>query len=177
MASYTGHAWRHGEPFPHSALNLNLAQMIHRYIWSRRNRTPPPCRESILQAPNARDSIFGLKGTTVPRRLGNAGRRTRALVCAPSNSALDEIVMRLLGVGLRGADGAMYKPTVVRVGVHVHHSVAHVSLDKLVDDRLAASVNKVCTRMTEVESAAVGPRLCKPGYSNWLTAWTLGCNH
>lgn len=103
----------------------------------------PPCRDSIIQAPDAQDSIFGLKCFTVPRRLGSAGRRTRALVCAPSNSALDEIVMRLLGVGLRGADGAMYKPTVVRVGVHVHHSVAHVSLDKLVDDRLAASVNKV----------------------------------
>ena len=64
-------------------------------------------------------------------------------VCAPSNSALDEIVMRLLAVGLRGSDGAMYKPTVVRVGVHVHHSVAHVSLDKLVDERLAATANKV----------------------------------
>ena len=101
-----------------------------------------------MEAPSG-DGTFGLRSSAAPRRLGSSGRRTRALVCAPSNSALDEIVMRLLAVGLRGADGAMYKPTVVRVGVHVHHSVAHVSLDKLVDERLAATVNKVrqgCTR-------------------------------
>ncbi len=41
----------------------------------------------------------------------------RALVCAPSNSALDEIVMRLLAAGLRGASGEVYRPTVVRTGV------------------------------------------------------------
>ena len=54
-----------------------------------------------------------------PQRVCAGGRRMRALVCAPSNSALDEIVMRLLAAGLRGPSGEVYRPTIVRTGVQV----------------------------------------------------------
>ena len=72
-------------------------------------------RQSAL----ARDATFGLGRTITPQRVCAGGRRMRALVCAPSNSALDEIVMRLLAAGLRGPTGEVYRPTIVRVGVQV----------------------------------------------------------
>ena len=76
---------------------------------------PPEERQQAL----ARDVMFGLGNSVVPQRLCSSGRRMRALVCAPSNSALDEIVLRLLSAGLRGPSGDVYRPTVVRVGVQV----------------------------------------------------------
>ena len=70
--------------------------------------------------------MFGLGTSVVPHRLCSGGRRTRALVCAPSNSALDEIVLRLLTAGLRGPSGDVYRPTVVRVGVQVCAAAAPI---------------------------------------------------
>ena len=49
-------------------------------------------------------------------------RRTKVLICAPSNSALDEIVLRIMKTGVYGPNGTAYSPTLVRVGVNVHHS-------------------------------------------------------
>lgn len=105
-------------------------------------------------APNARDApplISAVNGadvgathaTSTPRHgavaqsLGaDAYKRSKILVCAPSNSALDEIVLRILQNGLVDASGATYSPTVVRVGVNVHHSVNSVHIDTLVSQRL-----------------------------------------
>ena len=62
--------------------------------------------------------------TEVPEIVGDvASKRTKVLVCAPSNSALDEIVLRIMQSGLFGPDGDPYSPTLVRVGVSWHHSV------------------------------------------------------
>ena len=66
-------------------------------------------------------------------------RRTKVLVCAPSNSALDEIVLRIMQSGLLGPSGASYSPTLVRVGVNVHHSVEAVSMESLVRERVGAT--------------------------------------
>jgi len=75
-----------------------------------------------------------------PRRLGfSTTRNPHVLVCAPSNSALDEIVLRLLQDGLLDATGVRYTPTLVRVGVHPHASVREVTMDALVDARLTAT--------------------------------------
>ncbi|KAG0597404.1 hypothetical protein M758_UG335400 [Ceratodon purpureus] len=63
--------------------------------------------------------------------------RKHVLVCAPSNSALDEIVLRLLNTGLRDENGQTYTPSVVRVGLNAHHSVSAVSMDTLVTQRLS----------------------------------------
>lgn len=44
---------------------------------------------------------FGLLKVDPPMRVGkDVGRKSHVLVCAPSNSALDEIVIRLLSYGL-----------------------------------------------------------------------------
>lgn len=82
----------------------------------------------------------------------------RVLVCAPSNSALDEIVLRLLStgiykiygnitflhviccafmrlflmLGIRDENDRSFTPKIVRIGLKAHHSVQAVSMDYLV---------------------------------------------
>ena len=73
-------------------------------------------------------------------------------VCAPSNSALDEIVLRLITTGLTDQEGRMFTPNVVRVGVNIHHSVQSVALDTLVDHRLGRDSG------SQVEFNFGGPR-------------------
>ncbi|KAK3012179.1 hypothetical protein RJ639_010874 [Escallonia herrerae] len=63
--------------------------------------------------------------------------RLRVLVCAPSNSALDEIVLRLLNTGIRDENDRAYNPKIVRIGLKPHHSVQSVSMDYLVEQKLA----------------------------------------
>eukprot|EP00899_Mesostigma_viride_P027836 jgi/Mesvir1/8237/Mv12518-RA.2 len=73
---------------------------------------------------------------TVVRMLASSSR-SHVLVCAPSNAALDEVVLRLITVGLHDAQGNQYIPSVVRVGVNPHHSVAAVTMDALLAERVA----------------------------------------
>lgn len=89
---------------------------------------------------------------------GNRKYRIRVLVCAPSNSALDEIVLRLMTTGmcftfiqdivsllkvsvglmvsalsgLRDENAQKHTPNIVRIGVKAHHSIKSVSIDYLV---------------------------------------------
>ncbi|KAL4448164.1 hypothetical protein ABPG75_005383 [Micractinium tetrahymenae] len=108
----------------------------------------PDPREEVVP-PEQADSAdaFGLLRRSIPRRIGrNDGPKARVLVCAPSNSALDEIVLRLITVGLTDQDGRVFTPNVVRVGVSIHHSVQSVALDTLVDHRLGGDASKNVAR-------------------------------
>ena len=89
---------------------------------------PPPPRDApqIPTPPPEKAEIVGER----------ENRRTKVLVCAPSNSALDEIVLRIMHSGLLGPNGTSYSPTLVRVGVNVHHSVESVSMEALVRERV-----------------------------------------
>jgi len=59
------------------------------------------------------------------------------LVCAPSNSALDEIVLRVLKTGIRDENNNTYNPKIVRIGVKALHSVKAVSMDYLIQQKLS----------------------------------------
>ena len=84
-------------------------------------------------------STSGFNNSTkpeVPEIVGESfKKRQKVLVCAPSNAALDEIVLRIMRSGLLGPDGKTYSPTLVRVGVNAHHSVEKVSMEYLVNER------------------------------------------
>ncbi|ONM56016.1 P-loop containing nucleoside triphosphate hydrolase superfamily protein [Zea mays] len=66
----------------------------------------------------------------------------RALVCAQSNAAVDELVSRL-SEGLYSADGKLYKPYIVRVGnaKTVHSNSLPFFIDTLVEQRLSDQLN------------------------------------
>ncbi|KAL3140547.1 hypothetical protein ABBQ32_005126 [Trebouxia sp. C0010 RCD-2024] len=83
---------------------------------------------------------FGLLKVDPPMRVGkDVGRKSHVLVCAPSNSALDEIVIRLLSYGLLDEHGDKHTPSIIRMGMNVHHSVESVSMETLVKRRMEAS--------------------------------------
>lgn len=88
------------------------------------------------------DNCFGLLAREQAHRIGQqTGPRAHVLVCAPSNSALDEIVLRTISNGLMDGTGGSFTPNVVRMGVHVHHSVKSVALDALVEARHGGKVH------------------------------------
>ena len=65
--------------------------------------------------------------STIPIELmgPSISKRSKILVCAPSNSAVDEIVRRLLRKELLDEHGKPYKPSIVRVGGNFQRDVAH----------------------------------------------------
>lgn len=88
---------------------------------------------------NGDDGFFPTSGNDLKPEVVNSSRkyRVRVLVCAPSNSALDEIVLRLLNTGIRDENDHAYNPKIVRIGLKPHHSVQAVSMDYLVEQKLA----------------------------------------
>ncbi|CAN7069552.1 hypothetical protein IGI04_041942 [Brassica rapa subsp. trilocularis] len=90
------------------------------------------------------DGFFPTSGNDMKPEVVDSNRkyRKRVLVCAPSNSALDEIVLRLLTTGLRDENAQTYTPKIVRIGVRAHHSVMSVSLDHLVAQKRGSAVDK-----------------------------------
>jgi len=96
-------------------------------------RDAPPDRLASTSVFLSNDSS---QKTDVPEIVGERfKKRQKILVCAPSNAALDEIVLRIMHSGLLGPDGKVYSPTLVRVGVNAHHSVEKVSMEYLVNER------------------------------------------
>lgn len=99
-----------------------------------------------LTGSNPRDNImpidgdngfFPTTGNELKPEVVNSSRkyRVRVLVCAPSNSALDEIVLRVLNAGVRDENDRAYNPKIVRIGLKEHHSVRAVSMDYLVKQK------------------------------------------
>ncbi|KAI8556499.1 hypothetical protein RHMOL_Rhmol05G0257700 [Rhododendron molle] len=88
---------------------------------------------------NGDDGFFPTSGNELKPEVVNSSRkyRVRVLVCAPSNSALDEIVLRLLNTGIRDENNRAYNPKIVRIGLKPHHSVQTVSMDYVVEQKLA----------------------------------------
>ncbi|KAA8536513.1 hypothetical protein F0562_028990 [Nyssa sinensis] len=88
---------------------------------------------------NGDDGFFPTSGNELKPEVVNSSRkyRVRVLVCAPSNSALDEIVLRVLNTGIRDENDRAYHPKIVRIGLKPHHSVQSVSIDYLVEQKLA----------------------------------------
>ena len=128
-----------------SSDSLSLTPVQKHAIWRERNcpwlwgATDPRSRVTPVSRADPSDD-YGLTRRTTPLRLGAARRpKARVLVCAPANSALDEIVLRLLTQGLLDAEGRSFTPSVVRVGVSIHHSVQSVSLDALAALRLGSA--------------------------------------
>src|SRR5579862_4957340 len=88
------------------------------------------------------NAIPGATAVSIPgESITGAPPKPRLLLCAPSNAAVDEIVLRLIG-GIRNANGETFKPNIVRVGKSdsINANVRSVTLDELVDQKLEVRV-------------------------------------
>lgn len=95
---------------------------------------------------------FGEKGVPIARpqtndsntpRSGNSSAAKKLLVCAPSNAAVDELVMRFKG-GIKTVDGTPQKLSVIRLGRSdaINTSVRDVTLEELVNAKLNLATGK-----------------------------------
>ncbi|KAG9444226.1 hypothetical protein H6P81_015566 [Aristolochia fimbriata] len=86
------------------------------------------------------DGFYPTSGNELKPEVVKSNRKYRVhvLVCAPSNSALDEIVLRVLNTGIRDENDHVYNPKIVRIGLKPHHSVQAVSMDYLVEQKLGS---------------------------------------
>lgn len=87
-----------------------------------------------------KENLSGLgkarESTTSP----GGSRKQRILVCAQSNAAVDELVLRLCKDGLYDKHGEFFRPFLVRVGNEksVHPASMGIFIDTLVEERLIA---------------------------------------
>lgn len=59
--------------------------------------------------------------------------KPRLLVCAPSNAAVDNIILKIMEDGFVDGQGRRYNPSMIRVGVGQGNAVRDVSLENKVD--------------------------------------------
>ncbi|KAK7319360.1 hypothetical protein RJT34_04080 [Clitoria ternatea] len=102
-------------------------------------------RDSLMPK-DGDDGFFPTTGNELKPEAITSSRkyRVRVLVCAPSNSALDEIVLRVFNGGVHDENDRSYCPKIVRIGLKAHHSIKAVSLDELLK-QARGSANKSST--------------------------------
>ena len=80
--------------------------------------------------------------------------KPRLLVCAPSNAAIDNIILKIMEDGFVDGSGQRYNPSMIRVGVGQSPAVRDVALETKVDQILSENLD-VC----QLESSIAGFRL------------------
>ena len=81
-------------------------------------------------------TIVGLIGALIAsadHQVSHRGKSGKVLLCAPSNAAVDEVAKRLKA-GIRGSDGNIFYPKVVRIGSEssVEVGVRDIFIDELI---------------------------------------------
>ena len=82
---------------------------------------------------------------------GAAKQRPRILVCAPSNAAVDNVIMKIMEDGFVDGNGCRYNPSIVRVGVGKSASVRDVCLEEKVDNYMSEAMD-----VTKLENTIEG---------------------
>ena len=67
--------------------------------------------------------------------------KPRLLVCAPSNAAVDNIILKIMEDGFVDGSGQRYNPSMIRVGVGQSMSVRDVALETKVDQILSENLD------------------------------------
>jgi senataxin len=121
---------------------------------------PPGCGKTT--------TICGLVGAFLSSRgspvtaiqVGKTGNKSaiprKALVCAPSNAAIDEVAKRIKD-GVWKADGSKMSPNVVRLGADssINVSVRDISLEELVGERMSRTNSNHSEAATEIATLRV----------------------
>lgn len=98
----------------------------------------------MLSTYRASNAIVIPQGQTLTNTASalNGTRGKKVLVCAPSNAAVDELVLRMKD-GIMNARGEKYKPKLVRLGRTdaINTAVKDMTLEELVDQQLGKSSN------------------------------------
>lgn len=80
--------------------------------------------------------------------------KPRLLVCAPSNAAVDNIILKIMQDGFVDGKGQRYNPSMIRVGVGQSDAVRPVALETKIDSILSEDMDAA-----RLESSIAGYRL------------------
>ena len=80
--------------------------------------------------------------------------KPRIIVCAPSNVAIDNIILRIISDQFTGGDGTKYLPWLVRIGKGSmqHQEVAKKALSRMVDEITSISGPELVSKISKLES-------------------------
>jgi senataxin len=67
--------------------------------------------------------------------------KPRLLVCAPSNAAVDNVILKIMEDGFIDGSGQRYNPSMIRVGVGQSNAVKDVALETKVDQILSENMD------------------------------------
>jgi hypothetical protein len=79
--------------------------------------------------------------------------KPRLLVCAPSNAAVDNIILKIMDDGFVDGSGQRYNPSMIRVGVGQSSAVGSISLETKINEILSD------VDIGQVESAIMGYKM------------------
>lgn len=119
------------------------------------------------------------KGVPIPRpqlisgsapSYGNGSATKKLLVCAPSNAAVDELVMRFKE-GVKTADGTLQKLSVIRLGRSdaINANVVDVTLDELVKAKLNVATGKKNSAGDDVHKVMMAHKATSEELQNFRT--------
>eukprot|EP01064_Diplonema_japonicum_P010787 TRINITY_DN18023_c0_g1_i1.p1 TRINITY_DN18023_c0_g1~~TRINITY_DN18023_c0_g1_i1.p1 ORF type:complete len:1562 (+),score=375.90 TRINITY_DN18023_c0_g1_i1:49-4686(+) len=139
---------------PHSETSIPsgyLAYLGRRFNFSQRNAILKSASAegiSLIQGPpgtGKTHTILGLLGALLVDRPKHEGRHRNVLVVAPSNTAVDEVALRVATSGLRNSKGEVFKPLMVRVGVRakVNQKLWPLFLEDIVELQLGTKRDQV----------------------------------
>ena len=80
-----------------------------------------------------------------------AKKRPRILVCAPSNAAVDNVILKIMEDGFVDGNGCRYNPSVARIGRGQSASVKDVCLEEKVENYVSAAMD-----LTKLENTIEG---------------------
>ena len=84
------------------------------------------------------ESYDAVVGKRASQSLSSAlKKRPRILVCAPSNAAVDNVILKIMEDGFIDGHGCRYNPSIVRIGSGQSVSVKDVCLEEKVDTYLS----------------------------------------
>jgi senataxin len=99
--------------------------------------------------------IAGMQSGNRQAALDGARRgKPRLLVCAPSNAAVDNVILKIMEDGFVDGSGQRYNPMMIRVGVGQSAAVRDVALETKVDQILSENVD-----VGQLESSIAGYRM------------------
>ncbi|TKA62537.1 hypothetical protein B0A55_12569, partial [Friedmanniomyces simplex] len=144
----------------HAALENEGFSLIQGPPGSGKTKTIVAIVGGLLSQTLGRGSGNGVTKISVPRAAGGnqashgggEGAAKKLLVCAPSNAAVDELVMRLKG-GVTTRSGRRCQVNVVRIGRSeaINSQVLDVTMDELVAKRLGGNRDKEAMRIKNGE--------------------------
>lgn len=88
------------------------------------------------------ESLDAVVGKRAALSLANAAKkRPRILVCAPSNAAVDNVLLKIMEDGFVDGNGCRYNPSIVRVGVGQSAAVKDVCLEEKVESYISDAMD------------------------------------